>query len=261
MSDRRFGVEIEHGHPGGPDGARKAIADAGLERFILNHGHDGSGVETRTQPLQGREGLNALRDIFSCLTASGAVVTQLDGMHVHFECLEYADDLPGLIRLVESWTNNASYINNFVATRRRTRQPWTPAQLDQLKDPKVPHYDRNGRWAKTGKDATVLDKTRLFGRNSLNICPLGGPNQTIEVRLFQGCLDFEAAEAWIKFCQRFIDSCARRRKPIENVKSCADLLGRLRMPGELKERLLNGQTANTPMLDYGSAEFRRICGY
>lgn len=266
MSNRRFGVEIEHAHPGGPEGARRAIKEAGLERFIHSHGMDGSGVETRTQPLQGQEGFNALRDIFSCLTASGGIVSSLDGMHVHFECVDYANDLASLVRLVESWTNNAQHINAFVAPRRRTRQPWTQQQLTELKNPKTRRevYDARAsmyRWVDNNKEATVADKTRMFGRNSLNICPLSRVQKTIEIRLFQGCLDFDAAEAWIKFCQRFIDSCATRKKPIEGVKSCADLLGRLRMPGELKERLLSGQTANTQMLSYDSAEFRRIRGY
>jgi hypothetical protein len=198
-------------------------------------GSDGSGVELRTPPLQGEKGLAELHKVMDYLTSIGAYVTDADGMHVHFG----ADDFRSwemLNRLVTSWRSNLDIIEQMVGpSRRRRRAPWDNRRHTVLK--RLAEAEQNGgvafitrhgysprhpyewtRWRQPLSCADAMrDITDFFGRHDLNIAALH--KGTIEFRLFQGTLDPDRAEAWIRFCMAFMETVKRRTKPIPRYRT------------------------------------------
>jgi Putative amidoligase enzyme len=235
VSERRFGVEIEHGFPGGIAGARECVEKAKLKGVVHSIGVDGSGVELRTQPLQGQEGFDKLRRLMDALREGGGYVTRADGMHVHHECRDYNQDRSALVRLVRQWVQNQPAIDQLVDAGRR----------------------KNGcapKWSKAELSALEMDKgTVLHGpRGTLNLSPLSRPQQTIEIRQHEGTLDPETAQAWIAFCQGFLDRVIQGEagfhqeladrvavtKATRSYKTCRGLVDYLGLPEDVKARLI-----------------------
>jgi hypothetical protein len=238
ISERRFGVEIEHGFPGGYGAASTFIRKTEWGKYVASTDSDGSGVEMRTVPLQGEEGFAALKGLMDSLREGGGYVTRADGMHVHFESKDYYEDRSALVRLVRQWNDNQPAIDQLVDANRRKNgctPKWSKGDVTALE--------------KSGDDTPV---TTYGPRGCLNLAPLGRTQRTIEIRQHEGTLDPEVATAWIKFCQAFLDNviskkdgfnatlanAAAETRRMRSYKTCRGLVDYLSLPDDVRERLL-----------------------
>lgn len=241
LSQRRFGVEIECGHPGGPDAVRDLLTKEKIKP--LSVGSDGSGVEVRSPILQGTKGLEWLKECMQAIREDKGYVTTADGMHVHHEGIPgYRKTTPvqrraalrlgrvvtenplstvACLRLINSWKNNDELLDQFVAARRRNNTNYCS---------KVWRNDEHVKAVKEGK---------FPGKYSdLNLSPLKNSKGTIEIRLHEGTLDFEEAEAWIRLCQSLLDTAVKSRRPIPKQKNIEALLNLLIESDDIKLRLV-----------------------
>lgn len=259
VSDRRFGIEIECGAPGGPAAVEDALEENGFlvrkywagKRPVRMNGWksalgywtvdaDGSGVECRTPPLQGERGLEVVYEVMDIILGMGGYVTTADGMHVHFEGLDYIEDRGAVATLLETWADNESIIEQMVSPERWNRGACY--RHDDLK-----------RKAKALKETGNDDGLR--GRGALNVAGIlrnielrdlpeqahrryeYTPKPTVEIRLHQGTLDADQATAWVRFGQRLLDSVMERRRPIMTCASVPQLLYNLRLPEDVRRQL------------------------
>jgi hypothetical protein len=227
LSQRRFGVEIECGYPGGTEACRAMLKKEKIKP--LDVGYDGSGVEVRSPILKGTKGLEWLKECMQAIRENDGYVTRADGMHVHHEGKPgYRDGIPKVlsalhcIRLVHSWGNNNDHLCQFVAERRR---------LDSA--------SYCGKVWKRQENLKKAEELQFPGKYSdLNLRPLNSLG-TIEVRLHEGTLDFNEAEAWIRLCQSLIDHAANADAPLPKQKNPKALLDLLLDSDEIKQRLLD----------------------
>lgn len=222
--ERKFGVEIECGFQGGTSGVRRLF---GFEAYAYMNddgwsiGADGSGVELRTPPLQGKKGFDAVRDAMERLKAHGAFVTRADGLHVHHDAPEFVNSPKKCLQLLKTWKNNERAIRQLVAPNRVHNSScpgWgvgSILELEQIADHNLP------------QDGLVCD------RNDLNLLALE-EHGTIEIRLHEGTLDADAAIAWIKFGQKLLASVLERAQPIDNAPDDMTFLTRIKLSGQAK---------------------------
>lgn len=230
LSQRRFGVEIECGFPEGCEAAHALLKREKIKP--LSVGRDGSGVEVRSPILKGTSGLAWLKECMECLRENGGYVTNSDGMHVHHEgtpgykSIKFGTlqqtNLIACIRFIKSWRNNDEWIDKFVQPRRRDL-PWACAKV-----------------YKDAERIKAVEKGEPFpGKYSdINLSPLNSSKGTIEIRLHEGTLDFEEAEAWIRLCQSLLDTAAKGTKPVPKQRSLNALLDLLIDSDEIKGRLV-----------------------
>lgn len=220
MSNRRFGIEIECGTPFDAygDSIRRTellLRDNGFASWA-KVGMDGTEVEIHSPILQGTEGFKELHAVLNLLNEYEFFVTEDDGMHIHHDAPEFKNDIKAVLRLAKSWKVNQRVIDNLVSEMRTGDYECCPELDDDdisiLESSKtVPEY-----------------VTKKFGeRGSLNVCSLTR-HGSIEIRQHEGTLDYDVAKAWIKFGQRFIDECLRRKYPIGQASSVEELFEMIR---------------------------------
>ena len=224
MTRRKFGVEIECYYPTGAAGCQRDLRAAGFHNWADQYIHyDGSNCEIPSPVLQGKSGLNQLKEIFDFLLSKKARVTSRDGMHVHHDAPEFVNNPEAVLRLVKSWNNATPVVNRFVAARRRGHyfcEPWRPYHIERLEE----HVkERN-------------NSNYYHARGDLNIAALR-EHGTIEIRLHEGTLDYERAEAWVLFGQSFMDRVARTKRPLKVVDNPQDLLKLVKVNEKAQKRL------------------------
>lgn len=214
---RRFGVEIECGIEG--QSYTSVLQKLLSEKNGFSRGWygktDGSGLEVCTPILQGREGFDELRRAYKALHEAGAYTTIADGMHVHLEAKEFVKQPERCAALLESWVDNQEAIYQMVAPWRRNSTmclPWSKAMVQRLRE--------RGAFDGGYHDLTF----KLF-------------KPTIEVRLHEGTLDYEVAEAWIRFMMRFVDRALKRPVKPMGEGACDALLKTLRTPQKQREKI------------------------
>lgn len=243
---RTFGVEIECGHPDGPSGVASILRQNGCSSE-WRVGADGSGVEARTPVLEGRSGFKEFKKGMNLIRETGGYVTRRDGLHVHHGAPEVVNDRQLAARLIESWYYNTPLIEGFVAGHRCGRSaynpPWTHSQVQQLKT--SPQFS-NGQHDTSSGTYDPYTRRRsgvvhYFGqcgpRGAINLHSLAR-HGTVELRLFEGTLDYGIAEAWVKFGQRFLNAALKRKSPLPRASDGSELLKRLRVGKQASERLL-----------------------
>jgi hypothetical protein len=225
LRERKFGVEIECGLPGGPNEAIRLLHKTPSVAHWASEGihSDGSGVEIPSPILQGRKGLAELRTVMQLLVDNGGYVSTEDGLHVHHDAPEFLNDRSAVERLVETWAVNQDVIDNLVHSVRRGTQgyghwacekTWNETTVAQFKRGPEPSYYGHTSEYYPG------------GRGALNITALN-EHGTVEFRQHEGTLDFNVAAAWIRFGQAFMEN-ALRRKSILTCTTPEDLLRRIR---------------------------------
>lgn len=209
MNNRRFGVEIECGNHHAHYVEIQNLLRRNRIRGVSSVGSDGSGIEVRTTPLQGKDGFKVLDELMHFLRDQGCYTTNADGMHVHHDTPELRNNFMLQQQLVKSWLDNQTLILPFVAPRR----------VGSMSCP---------RWsARTFNDfAAGIDR---HSRRNLNINSIHR-HGTVEIRLHEGTLDFDRAEAWVKFGQYFISNVLSRKRPLAACADSAVLLRRIRAP-------------------------------
>lgn len=218
--ERTFGVEIECGHGNGAGYVNQRLDAKGVP--VLSVGRDGSGVEVRTRVLQGTKGFKELNDVFRVLNEIGCYVTYRDGQHVHFGGAEFHGELgtPARARLIESFVNNRHHILPFVD----------------------PYRHKNG--TNCGDQWTRLVETNkhveAFGAKGwdINLANLKRDRGTIEVRLHEGNLEYEKAEAWITFWLNFLNAIAQRSTVIPAFSNVNSLFRSTKTREATKQKLL-----------------------
>ena len=244
MRDRKFGVEIECGHRTG-NTARvrellvREVAEGNIDRRWVRSGSvgsDGTLVEIRSPILAGKAGFSELRKVMKLLTDTGGYVTSYDGMHVHHDAPEFVGNLELTRELVRSWVANRKNIEKFVARDRWDNgacSAWSGESLNLLESAKKFGTHRE---ILTTPDGYTYEKYFAYGRRDLNISALE-EHGTVELRLHEGCLDFERAEAWIRFGQAFLNKVANGKKAVPECENYDELLRRLRVAQVARERL------------------------
>lgn len=243
MKHRTFGVEIECGHDDGPQGVERLFTRAGGWLPGWSFGYDGTGVEARTPVLSGPRGFKELRRALTFLRANGAWVTDSDGLHVHHGVPEIVNSKELGKQLVLSWNGNKTIVNKFVAPRRRNRGScphWTAAEIKRLDlegddDPNVQEQQYN---PSTGRYEGKVYYGLCGPRGSLNLWSLT-EHGTVELRLHEGTLDADQAEAWVRFGQRFINTVLERKSPLPKFSNSEELLKRVRVGQRAAKRLLD----------------------
>ncbi len=219
MSSRRFGVEIECGNRNfGAVQCRELLRRHHIQG-VNSVGHDGSGIEIRTRPLLGRDGFKILDELMHFLRERGCYTDAVDGMHVHHDTPELIHNIPLQAQLVRSWYDNQNLVNTFVNRRRRRYgacPPWTEDEVYRLE-----------------QDILFNGIRKNLNLNSLELYG------TVEMRLHEGTLDFDKAEAWIKFGQYFISNVLTRKRPLPACADSAMLLRRIRAPKASVQRYVH----------------------
>jgi hypothetical protein len=224
--NRAFGVELEFNTDGrGSVWLRELLMKNNIKivrEFVPSSrgwrlGYDGSEFELKSPILKEEEGFEELKFVMNLLNSNGCRTNNNDGMHVHHDAPEFVGNHEHILRLVKSWHFNQDTINEFVAPRRRTNRsaclPWALTIVEDLEK---------------GLCRGEHGRRKEFGRRSINVDSLQKYG-TIEIRLHEGTLNYEVAEAWIKFCQKFINSIAKRKRPIQTISEQDLLLKRIRV--------------------------------
>ena len=221
MRDRAFGVEIEFNTNGyGEYWIRKELR---RNRIDWRIGHDGSELELKTPILQGTKGFKELKTVMNFLKESGCKANSYDGLHIHHDAPDFIRDEEAVLRLVKSWHENRNIVNSFVSQSRRRNSHCPHWEIEDI------HRLEEGLYNGYGG-------IKSFGRNSLNVLSLE-EHGTIEIRLHEGTLDYDQAEAWIKFGQKFINSCASRKRHIPELTERDLLLRRIRVAKRTQKTL------------------------
>lgn len=252
MRSRGFGVEIECGvssrhhnadeyhkrfeqrHGTGYDRYDDSFYDETYARMLVDDwcsrglisaewgelfGWDGTLIELRSPILKGPSGFKELRKVMNLLLDHGGYVTEEDGLHIHHDAPEFVRNQELVLALVESWYENNEHIYNLV------------------------HRDRVDGWASPAwheHDVARLQEGSdyyNFGRKDLNINALR-KHGSIEIRLHQGTLSFEEAEAWIRFGQAFINKIAAGKKAVVPTANTVELIQKLRVPQRVRPDLV-----------------------
>lgn len=256
---RRFGVEIEHKQPKLMCSTACSISNVnhlscqstGLTKILSQEfprwapvTYDGSGCEVRSPVLCGDDDMKELEAVMNMLKELGGRVYQADGLHVHHDAPEYLVDddklaYKRICTLAQSWCNNQAIINDLVSEHRRA--DWfkcemagygptscykqvTQKVVDAIKNTSKPvEYTTQDyrQYRVKPKDALGRMNDRMY---ALNVAALA-THGTIEVRQYQGTLNFDRARAWIRFGQCFIDTVLQDdNTPIAPYESIDDLM-------------------------------------
>jgi len=225
LSNRRFGVEIECLVPrdrcdelerelGNKFGFGDGEWDFGVDGSV--HGEGCCGHEIRTPPLKGKRGFNTLKRGFALLNKYGTTVNATCGMHVHHEATDLSPE--EVLRFCKTWLANQSTMHKMVSPTRRNNgycSPVTKERVDLLE-----HLIKHPQ-------AGTAPFNQLYHGMAVNTSALY-EHGTIEIRLHHGSVNYDEAEAWIKFGQGLIDSTMSRKRPMKTVKDdtllrvCAD---------------------------------------
>jgi len=225
MRSRRFGVEIECGHSEkGTRGAELALRplveagkiDGDWARYI---GVDGSGVEIRSPILCGPDGFAQLKRVMRTLKKDGWWTSEADGMHVHHDAPEFLGNPQLVARLVRSWVRNRQLIEKFVDDVR-----WDNSYCPKWYDPDLQNV---GKRIKTYYGDEEFGYQSVYDRYDLNVLSLDY-HGSIEIRLHEGTLEFEQAEAWIRFGQAFLNRVLEMKGPMSAMCSHEMLLKRIK---------------------------------
>lgn len=225
------------------------LAHPELKRWANNIGIDGSGIEIRSPILKGQEGIEELAAVFDFLIEKGSSVTNQDGMHVHHGAGDFASDYTKLYRACATWGHWTPQIHKMVPNRRRNGGMCPDAfnnkevlkRLEEscLGDAKENaklmreyqaalnrYYRGSGAWP--GQRRIPAHPANIGGRGAFNLGNLNSGRAgkgTIEIRLAEGMMDKDAAIAWVKFGQGFLDACAEGEgKVIEGKPKNVDTL-------------------------------------
>lgn len=219
MDKRFFGLEIECATPG-DNGAHwtENLLEAEGYGDWADVGYDGTEIEIHSPPLSGASGFKELKGVLALLNKEGFYTTGEDGLHIHHHAPEFVGNPELTARLVESWVNNEKYIHDLVDSRRHNG--WACPRTSPSKAYRIRHGESLG------------------GRDDLNVGPINRlPDPTIEFRLHEGTLDYDSAEAWIKFGQYLIKGVIKRKKPLDCASDPNIFLNRLRVSPNARKNL------------------------
>jgi hypothetical protein len=220
FSDRRFGVEIEHGveiprdwyasrdYGEAEDYIAEKLVAAGLSNdWAGNIGYDGTLLEVRSPILQGEEGMQELKLAMDTIRDAGGYVTLADGMHVHHDAPEFREDAELRMRAIESWAEVQDLIDPLVIENRRYN-----GYCSKVGKAEVAMMKRNvERYRQTHPRVAeqYLHSGGAFSTGSLTY------HGSIEIRYHEGCLNPDKAAAWIRFGQAFLEGVLSRKRVLK----------------------------------------------
>lgn len=236
MQSRRFGVELEFGWPNGYEAGKAAVRAAIKDGVVSGNWardgaftQDGTCIEVRSPILAGKEGFAELKGMMNYLEENGGYCTSNDGMHVHHDAPEYVENIDLVKRLVLSWIENRAIIQEFVAARRHHSMccpTWQTERLERLLGAES-----------AGKGGFKDDAGAVgFSRYDLNISSLAR-HGTIELRLHEGTLDFNRAEAWIRFGQAMLNRIPKLPEPLKKTADIEELMEQVKVTKRARAEL------------------------
>jgi hypothetical protein len=264
MRNRKFGVEIEFTSNGLRDvGIAEELVSAGFGHwagrrieqwdgyarrnyvYYENIGHDGSELEIRSPILQGEKGFKELRGVVGLLNGLGCYTTGSDGLHVHHDAPEFVDNKELVTKLLKSWADNQSNIEKFIEPSRVLRShSYSPCP--RINDNQVERFEHSNGNLNT-------DIRDILPRGNLN-CRSLFEHGTVEFRYFEGTLNIEHIESWIRFGQSFLNSVVARKRPIKKADNPVILMNRLRTNKNAKVFLVSkAMSHGHSILDLGVA--------
>lgn len=260
LSKRRFGIEIECGHPWGHSRIGRYIEEKGVE---CDDDYDGSGCELRIGPLEGQDGFNAVHTAMEAITETGGYVTRSDGMHIHLEAEDFIGKPKLQATLVRSWLNLEPAIEQIVAPYRRRGTGACPKVWNKSKA-RVSHLTSKNAHEGRGNlnlSNIVLRKERgeivyeketytdYYGTTTTEeycvccgeprgYCYMSETPPTVEIRWHEGNLDPEVAVAWVTMGQRLLDVVAEGGYTIRACNRPATLGSRLGLERDIVTTLV-----------------------
>lgn len=224
LSQRTFGVEIEHGNP---TYTCTRVGTLVKEHFkgwgkVVN---DGSGIEVISPVLCGAKGLDEVKAVMGYLESIGGRMGDDDGFHVHHGAEEFLDKEgeERTIRLVQSWAANQTVINRCLPERRcddrvihnrdngMSASCYKPLWPDRVKEVVDILKTEGDEWGAIGTIKSKAARTDRFYAINVNALHKHG---TIEIRQHHGTFDFQRCAAWIRFGQSFIETSLSMKKSI-----------------------------------------------
>lgn len=161
---------------------------------------DGTLLELDSPILRGYKGMLELQRAMKYLREYGGYVTSSDGLHVHHDAPEFLEDPQLAVTLLKCWVANRDYVKKFIAPRRVADRGWGPFITHET-------TENVARWVEDeGLDGLYRELGYGY-RYDCNLLSLAA-HGTIELRLHEGTLDFDQAEAWVRFGQAFINRVA-----------------------------------------------------
>lgn len=184
------------------------------------------GAEIKTPILEGVTGFRELKKGFKTLKDSGAFVNETCGMHVHHGGRDLT--VSQIVHLIKTWDENRATIEQLVDDSRIGNEysyqfeGYSMERLDEI-------MGGTGQWAEY-TDAQKLDWIQAYFEHGCEI-NVGALRRhgTIEFRLHHGTMDYDEAEAWVRFGQGLMN----------------DVAGRQRVKGELPAESLLKYTCST----------------
>lgn len=169
------------------------------------------GAEIKTPILEGVTGYRELKKGFRVLKNEGATVNRTCGMHTHHESTDLT--VPEIIRLLKTWDANRETIESFVDESRIGNEYSYELDTFYLNQVEGMADDENAlqhlcSWFAHGCEVNVGALQR---------------HGTIELRLHHGTMDYDEAEAWVRFGQGLINDVAGRKR-VEGELPAGELL-------------------------------------
>ena len=178
------------------------------------------GAEIKTPILEGMPGFRELKKGFKTLKDSGATVNMTCGMHVHHGGRDLT--VSQIIHLLKTWDANRDTIEQLVNDDRidgeysYSLERYGMDQLDAL-------MEGTGQYQGFNDEQKLNYLRSWFGHGcELNVGALAR-HGTIEFRLHHGTMDYDEAEAWVRFGQGLMDDVAGRQRVKDELDS-GDLL-------------------------------------
>jgi hypothetical protein len=169
--------------------------------------HDYTTESELVSPILKYSDMPDIQRIIGKLKKSSLKITKKDSFHLHV----YAGDVPE-DNIIIAWLS-IEHIIKKCFPRHRRKSEWAESLME--------HYSKNKKIADFFADAVLKSKDHSV---ILSLQHYRGRNRhTVEFRLFEGTIDFENIENWIKFCMIFLNY-AKKIKVVDKIISNSEKL-------------------------------------
>ncbi|MRJ09738.1 amidoligase enzyme [Ornithobacterium rhinotracheale] len=221
--NRKFGVEIEFFGPSDEDLAFKMnLSGLAYQMERYNHAtrnhwkfttdssiRGDNAKELVSPPLQGNDGLQALRKACKALRLADAKVNRSCGLHIHIDANDF--DLESFKLLVRNWIRIEPQIDQMMPpSRRANNNTYCQSNIDANIDQRI------------NRASTILHLTNIFGTRYKKLNLLSFQRHgTIEFRQHGGSTNYRKIKQWILICSRLVEA-SKQGISINNLNQILD---------------------------------------
>mmetsp|Transcript_36235 Transcript_36235/g.73985 ORF Transcript_36235/g.73985 Transcript_36235/m.73985 type:complete len:462 (-) Transcript_36235:145-1530(-) len=240
VPDKKFGIELELTSTGGVPRemvaqtirSRAHVRVTVVEGYAQAHDpvegwklvHDGSILCSRDFPdctkfelvspvLQGRSGLDEVRNVLASLAGISSDVNKSMGFHVHVNVEDYC--LASLKKFCQNFIKYEECMDTFMPTSRRTGSPESNQYFQSNKSavigPNASNLDRHKALAGCSTLRQLCEMMNPTGRYyKLNMQNLvTGSKPTVEFRQHSATSNYKKVNAWVRFCLAMVNNSAK----------------------------------------------------